>query len=248
MNILGIDIGGSGIKSAIVDMETGAFVTERIRIPTPQKGKPELIAKSIKDIVDHFKYDGVIGVGFPGPIVNEVALLAANIDKTWVGENVKDVIETYINNKVFVINDADAAGIAEINYGAGKNNNGTVLLITLGTGIGTAIFYNGWLLPNIELGHIEIRGKDAENRATAAVRKNKKLTWKKWSKNLEEYINRVENYIYPDLIIIGGGISKDSNKFLPLIESRAKIVPATLLNKAGIIGAARYAYEKTYIT
>ncbi len=243
MDILGIDIGGSGIKAALVDIDIGLFITERVRIPTPQKGEPEKVAKVIYDIVHQFNYDGIVGVGFPGPIVHDTALLAANIDEKWVGKNVREVLKSKIDNELVVINDADAAGLAEMKYGAGINQNGTVLVLTLGTGIGTAVFFNGLLLPNTELGHIEIRGKDSERRATAVARVKKKLSWKKWAANLEEYINVMEKYIYPDLVIIGGGISKDSDRFLPYIKSRAKVVPAKMLNKAGIIGAARYAFD-----
>jgi len=185
MEILGIDIGGSGIKAALVDIKKGEFTSERIRIPTPQKGKPGKVADVVGDLVKQFNYEDIVGVGFPGPIIYEQALLAANIDDSWLGKNVKSILQTKIGNEFVVINDADAAGIAEMYYGVGQGQKGTVLILTLGTGIGTAVFYDGKLLPNIELGHLEIRGKDAEKRAAAVVRTKKKLSWKKWAKNLE---------------------------------------------------------------
>ena len=245
MAILGIDIGGSGIKGALVDLETGEFTTPRHRIITPEGALPADVAVVVKEMVAHFEYSGPIGCGFPAIVRDGVVYSAANVDKSWIGVDANKLFSDATGCPVCTLNDADAAGTAEMAYGVGKDyQKGIVLLLTLGTGIGTAIFVDGHLLPNTELGHIEIRGKDAEKRASAAVRTKKKLSWKAWSTRLQEYLSTIEMLLSPDVIVIGGGISKDSKKYFPLIKTRAKMLPATLLNQAGIVGAALYAHQK----
>lgn len=244
MEILGIDVGGSGIKGAVVDPVTGSLLTERKRLPTPEGAKPEDVAQTCAELVHQFGYEGVIGCGFPAPILQGVAMMAANIHPTWIGTNVNELLTQYTGCRTFTLNDADAAGIAEMKFGAGKDVKGVVLVITLGTGIGTAIFTDGILVPNAEFGHLKIRGKDAEWRASDAARQRKDLSWKKYAKRLQEFLSEMEKLFWPELIIIGGGLSKNVEKFLPYISTRAKITPALFLNNAGIVGAAVYANEK----
>ena len=242
MQALGIDIGGSGIKGALIDVETGKMVTDRKRFLTPPGAKPGDVAEVVKKLVDHFEYTGPLGCGFPAPIRQGVALTAANVDAGWIGTNVDRLLEDATGCKTYTLNDADAAGIAEIKFGAGKDMpKGVILIITLGTGIGSAFFTDGHLLPNTEFGHMKIRGKDAEWRASDATRQRKGLSWKKYGERLSEYLLEMERLFYPDLIVIGGGISKDHEKFFKYLELDTKIVPAELLNQAGIIGAAVYA-------
>ena len=248
MNILGIDIGGSGIKGAPVNTRTGALCTERLRLSTPMPATPEAVAVTVRQLVAHFDWQGPIGCGFPAAIRHGVALTAANISKQWIGCNVRDILQQATGCAVTMINDADAAGLAEMRFGAGKERTGTVLLCTLGTGIGTALFSNGQLLPNTEFGHIEIQGKVAEQWASALVRKAKALGWKEWASRLNIYLAHMQAYIWPDLIIVGGGVSKKHDKFLPLLQLSTDIVPAQMRNKAGIIGAAlaaRYAQDQS---
>jgi polyphosphate glucokinase len=241
MNILGIDVGGSGIKGAIVDIESGQLISERIRLVTPDPSTPKAVAKVIKKLVKQFDYQGPVGAGFPGVILHGVCYTAANIDPSWINANVEQILYEETGNPFFVANDADVAGLAEIRYGAAKDFKGVVLVITLGTGIGTAIFNDGVLLPNLEFGHLKIREKDAEKRASAAVKVKKDLNWKEWAASVEEYLRTMEDLFWPDLIIVGGGISRNHAKFFPYINIRTKIVPAQLYNQAGIIGAALYA-------
>ncbi len=238
MKKLGIDVGGSGMKGAVVDVESGQLVTQRYRIDTPDPATPKAMAKVFASIVQHFEWQGPIGCGMPGPIKHGELLMANNIDKAWIGLKADKLYADASGCPVTVINDADAAGLAEARFGAAKDFRGVVLLITLGTGIGSALFVDGALVPNTELGQIEVRGKIAERRASYSVFVKKKLTWKQWSKRVEEYVQAVEKILYPDLIIIGGGASKKADKFLPLISARAKIVPAQMQNEAGIVGAA----------
>ena len=238
MQILGIDVGGSGIKGAPVDTETGKLLAERIRIKTPKKGEPEPIANVVKQIAESFNWNGPIGIGFPAPIKGGVAMMAANVSEKWVGTNADALFSKITGCECTLVNDADAAGLAEMTFGAGSGQPGTVIMITLGTGIGTAIFHRGHLLPNTEFGHLEINGKDAEFRASAFARERDKLSWKKYAKRLNRYLNTMENLVWPDLFVIGGGISKDSVKFLPLLTIETPVVPAQLLNDAGIVGAA----------
>ena len=244
MQILGIDVGGSGIKGAPVDIETGQLAAERLRIKTPKKGEPEPIAEVVKQIAQSFNWSGPIGIGFPAPIKSGVAMMAANVSDKWVGLNADELFSKVTECECTMINDADAAGLAEMTIGAGRGQSGTVIMITLGTGIGTAIFHRGHLLPNTEFGHLEIKGKDAEFRASAFARERDKLSWKKYAKRLNRYLSTMEKLFWPDLFIVGGGISKDSKKFLPLLTIETPVVPAQLLNDAGIVGAARGAAQK----
>ena len=238
MQILGIDIGGSGIKGAPVDTDKGLLLSERLRIETPQPSTPKAVAKTVAQLAQHFDWQGPIGCGIPGPIRNGALLAAANIDKRWIGSNAQQLFSQATGQEVTVLNDADAAGYAELQFGAGRDRSGLIVIVTLGTGIGTALFNNGQLVPNTELGHIEINGKDAEEIATARARKTKELSWKQWAKNVDSYLKRLHFYLWPDLIIIGGGVSKRSEKFLPLLTVDVEVVPAQLFNNAGIIGAA----------
>lgn len=236
--ILGIDIGGSGVKGAIVDTKKGILITERYRIPTPKPATPDAIAKVIKLIVEHFEWEGPIGVGFPGVIQQGFARTAANVDNSWIDCNVNKLFSKKTKCKVHVVNDADAAGMAEMKFGSGKKFKGVTLLVTVGTGLGTVMFSNGRLMPNMEMGHIMLHGDDAERYASDAARKANDLKWEEWAGRFNEYLNRMEELLWPDLIIIGGGASKKDKKFLSHLNTRAKVVPATLLNEAGIIGAA----------
>ena len=238
MEILGIDIGGSGVKGAPVDVEKGVLLAERQRIPTPQPPIPDALGNVVAEVAKHFKWQGPIGCTFPGVIKAGVVYTAANIDEAWVGLNGQKLLEDKTGCPVMFLNDADAAGIAEMQFGAGKGRQGIVIMLTFGTGIGSAIFVDGRLVPNTEFGHMEIRGKEAEHRAADRVRTEKELSWEKWAERVNEFLGRMELLFSPDLFIIGGGVSKKHDKFLPLLQTRAEIVPAQLLNEAGIIGAA----------
>ncbi len=241
MNIMGIDIGGSGIKGAVVDMDSGELVSERIRLVTPDPSSPKAVAAVVNKLVKQFEYQGPVGVGFPGVIRNGVCYTAANVDADWISTDAAAIFKKVNGNPFYVVNDADAAGLAEVKFGAAKEVPGVVLVFTLGTGIGTAIYNNGVLLPNLEFGHLKIREKDAEKRASSAAKVKKDLSWKEWAGNLQEYLNIMEDLFWPDLIIIGGGISRNHAKFFHLLNTRTKIVPARFYNQAGIIGAALYA-------
>lgn len=246
MAVLGIDIGGSGIKGALVDLDAGDFLGERHRIKTPEKSTPSAVAEVMLELVRHFQYDGPIGCGFPAVIRDGVACSAANIDQKWIGTNADQLFSESTGNPVYTLNDADAAGLAEMTYGVGREQQrGVVLMLTLGTGIGTALFLDGKLLPNTELGHVEIRGKDAERRASDAARKKKGLTFYQWSERLQEVLDTYEKLFSPDVIIVGGGVSKHADEFLPLLKTRAELKPAYLRNKAGTIGAAVYARQRS---
>lgn len=240
MTLLGIDIGGTGIKGAPVDVETGTLLAERFRIPTPQPALPNAVADVVGQIAEHFNYRGPAGVTFPAIVKKGVIYSAANVDKTWVHTNAGELFAAHVGGAVEVVNDADAAGIAEMRFGAGRDRDGVVIMITLGTGIGSAIFLDGKLLPNTEFGHLKIRGKDAERRASEKIREEKDLSWKVWSKHLSEFLGELERLFSPDLFIIGGGASKKAAKFLPFLTTKTEvlIVPAQMQNEAGIIGAA----------
>ena len=238
MEILGIDIGGSGVKGAPVDVEKGVLLAERQRIPTPQPPIPDALGNVVAEVAKHFKWQGPIGCTFPGVIKAGVVYTAANIDEAWVGLNGQKLLEEKTGCLVVFLNDADAAGIAEMQFGAGKGRQGIVIMLTFGTGIGSAIFVDGRLVPNTEFGHMEIRGKDAEHRAADRVRTEKELSWEKWAERVNEFLGRMELLFSPDLFIIGGGVSRKHDKFLSLLQTRAEIVPAQLLNEAGMIGAA----------
>ncbi len=238
MNILGIDIGGSGIKGALVDVKKGELVTERHRIPTPQPAVPEAVADVVAQIVTHFQWQGPIGCTFPAIIKDGCMYSAANVHDSWIGTNGQALFEEKTGCSVKVLNDADAAGFAEMIFGAGQDQSGVVIILTLGTGIGSAVFIDGVLVPNTELGHLELDGYDAETRAAESVRKAEDLGWKKWGKRVNAYLHHVEFLFSPNLFIIGGGVSKKYEKFFPHLDVQAPVVPATLLNEAGIIGAA----------
>jgi polyphosphate glucokinase len=238
MEILGIDIGGSGIKGAPVDTETAELLAPRHRISTPQPSKPKAVAKVVGEIARFFDWTGPIGVGFPAVIQHGVARTAANIHKGWINTDAAALFGKSTGCPVTVVNDADAAGIAEMTFGAGKDRDGVVLLVTIGTGLGTSVFIDGHLLPNTELGHIEINCEDAELLASDAARKEHNLSWKKWAARFDTYLLRMESLFWPDLIILGGGVSKKHEKFIPRLTVRADVVPAEMLNEAGIIGAA----------
>jgi polyphosphate glucokinase len=238
---LGIDVGGSGIKGAPVDLEQGDFVHKRLRIDTPVESTPEAVCDVIARVVDHFdevRSDSPIGVTIPGVVQHGVVKTAANIDKSWIGCEIEKLLEDRLQHDVVVVNDADAAGVGELEFGAAKGHQGLVVLTTLGTGIGTAIFNRGVLVPNSELGHLEIDGVDAETVAASSAKTREDLSYEEWATRLQVYYRRLEDLLWPDLIVVGGGVSKDSDEFLPLLDLRTPIIPATLKNKAGIIGAA----------
>ena len=238
MQVLGIDIGGSGIKGAPVETKTGQLITERVRIKTPKKAEPEPVAEVAAEIAKSFDWKGPIGIGFPAPIKSGITLLAANVSEKWIGCNADELFTKLTGCDCTMINDADAAGLAEMKYGAGKGQEGTVIMVTLGTGIGTAIFHLGILLPNTEFGHLDMNGEEAEHLASDAVRQRDDLSWKKYAKRLNKYLAEMEKLFWPDLFIIGGGISKQSEKYIPLLKIKTPVVPAQFLNEAGIVGAA----------
>ncbi|GJM28116.1 MAG: polyphosphate glucokinase [Cyclobacteriaceae bacterium] len=238
MEILGIDIGGSGIKGAIVDVDLGVMLTDRYRIPTPSPATPDEVTSTVAEIVKYFNWKGITGCGFPAVVKKDVALTAANIDNSWIGVNVAEMISSKTGCPTHVSNDVDAAGWAEMNHGAGKEVPGVVLILALGTGIGSSLFIDGRQVPNTELGHIIMHGNIAEKYAANSVREKKELSWKKWGKRLDQYLNYVESILHPDLIILGGGVSKHHQEFFPYLNCRADLVPAKLRNHAGIVGAA----------
>jgi polyphosphate glucokinase len=242
----GVDIGGTGIKGAPVDLSAGRFAAQRIRATTPSPSTPDAVATIVAEILDGFGRDAgrlPIGVTFPAVIQHGVARTAANVDGSWIGTDVDRLLEDRLGRRVHVVNDADAAGVAEARFGAARDVKGVVIVTTLGTGIGTAVLVNGQLVPNTELGHLEIGGRDAEAQAAGIVRETEKLSWAEWAKRLQLYYSTLENLLWPDLIVVGGGISKKSDRYLPLLKLRTPIVPATLRNEAGIIGAATLAAE-----
>jgi polyphosphate glucokinase len=238
MKVLGIDIGGSGIKGAPVDTDKGTLLAPRFRLLTPTPAKPQAVAETVAKISKKFNWKGSLGIGFPGVIRRGVTLTAANIHDDWVGLNAAKFIKKVTGRKTCIINDADAAGLAEITFGAGKDRQGVILLVTIGTGLGTAIFSDGHLVPNSEFGHLEIDGVEAEWLASDAARKRENLSWKKWGHRFNHYLQTMEKLFWPDLIILGGGISKKHEQFLQYITVQAEVVPAQMMNEAGIIGAA----------
>jgi polyphosphate glucokinase len=244
-HLLGIDIGGTGIKGAPVDATQGALLAERARIATPQPSTPEACAQTVLEIVQQFNWTAPIGVGYPGVVRSgAVTLTAANVDQGWINCDAKALLEQVTNCPVTMINDADAAGLAEMRFGAGRGVNGVVMLLTIGTGIGSALFNAGVLVPNTELGHLKIRDKDAERRASDRARVMKDLSWREWAKRFDEYLVYLESLFWPDLFILGGGGSKNFDKYIEFMTARTPIVPAQLLNDAGIVGAAMVAYEQ----
>ncbi len=239
MHALGIDIGGSGIKGAPVDVATGKLLADRQKIETPRPALPGAVADVVKQLVTSFSWSGPIGITFPGVVIDGVTRTAANLDPSWIGTDAGALFGRAAGNPVRVLNDADAAGVAEMTFGAGAGEQGTVLMLTFGTGIGSALFTQGILVPNTEFGHVEIRGQDAEKRASEHAKELHELSWGKWAGRVDEYLQRMEATLSPQLIIVGGGVSRQSEKWVPRLTGiRARIVPAALLNEAGIIGAA----------
>lgn len=245
MVTLGIDIGGSAIKGAPVDLDKGVLVTERVRVEMPTPSTPENCARVVQELVQRFQYSGPVGITFPAVVKNGVTLTAANVDKSWINFDAQKLMREVTRLPVIVLNDADAAGVAEVAHGAGKDVAGTVALFTFGTGIGSAFFINGILLPNTEFGHLLLRGRDAERRASAKVKADKGWTWKQWAKRVNEFLFEIDKLFSPDLVIIGGGVSKRFDKFAPFLDSNAKLVAAKFFNDAGIIGAAMAASQGT---
>ncbi len=246
---IGVDVGGSGIKAAAVDLDTGELISPRHRVPTPQPSTPAAVIASIARMIRKIAIEVElaptvpVGVGFPAVVIDGVTKSAANVDPGWVDFDADGAMERVIGRPVHLVNDADAAGVAEMRFGAGVGQKGTVFLITLGTGTGSALFYNGMLVPNLELGHMEIRGRDAERRSAAAARLRRGISWKAWATDLDEHLLAIEKLFSPKLFIIGGGVSKRSERFIPRLTVRAAVVPAKLLNDAGIVGAAMAAAE-----
>jgi polyphosphate glucokinase len=238
--ILGIDIGGTGIKGAPVNIATGELVAERFRIATPKPAFPNAVAEVVGQIAAHFDYKGPAGVTFPGIVKNNTIHSAANVDHSWLQVDAAKLFKRHLGGPVTVVNDADAAGIAEMHFGAGHGKTGVVIMLTFGTGIGSAIFHDGVLIPNAELGHLQLRGKDAEKRCSERVREEKDMSFKKWAKIVSEYLATLETLFSPELFIIGGGISKKADKFLPYLTAKTDVLiqPAKMQNDAGIIGAA----------
>jgi polyphosphate glucokinase len=238
MNVFGIDVGGSGIKGAPVDTQSGKLLTERVRIKTPKPATAGAIVQTTVEVIGQAGWEGPVGCGFPAVVKDGVARTAANIDESAIDFDFQSALEKVLGESVRVVNDGDAAGLAEMRWGAGREVEGVVLMLTLGTGIGTSLFVGGRLVPNTEFGHIEVRGKDAEHRAADSARKREDLSWKEYARRLDEYLHRIENLLWPDLIVIGGGISKKSEKFFPDLTNRTRVVRAEMQNNAGIAGAA----------
>lgn len=240
---LGIDIGGSGIKGAPVDLERGRFAEDRLRIATPEEATPDAVCDVVGQIADHFSVasDLPVGITLPAVVTHGVVRSAANIDRSWVGLDADALFSERLGRPVHVVNDADAAGVAELHHGAARGRAGLVVLTTLGTGIGSAMIMDGVLVPNTEFGHLELEGHDAESRAAESAREREGLDWQQWAARLQTYYAHLESLVWPDLIVVGGGVSKHADHFLPLLDLRTEIVPARLRNKAGIIGAAHLA-------
>jgi polyphosphate glucokinase len=243
-SVLGIDIGGSGIKGAPVDIDKGTLAAERVRFETPQPATPAAVAKVVAEVAKSFPdVAGPVGATFPAVVKNGVVLTAANVDAGWIGADADALFTKALGREVSMANDADLAGMAEMRFGVGRDRSGVIVMVTLGTGIGTALFVDGKLVPNTELGHIEIDGKDAETRAAASVRERKGLSFADWAPRVQTYLRRLDALLWPDLFVIGGGVSRKAEKFLPLIDVRPDVVPAQLQNEAGIVGAALLAAE-----
>jgi polyphosphate glucokinase len=244
MHALGIDIGGSGIKCAPVDVATGTLLADRQKIETPHPATPDTVADVVRQLTTSFGWSGPMGITFPGVVTDSVTRTAANLDKSWIGVDAAALFGKVTGNPARVLNDADAAGVAEMTFGAGVGERGTVLMLTFGTGIGSALFTGSVLVPNTEFGHIEIRGRDAESRASDHAKELHDLSWGKWAGRVEEYLKHMEALLSPDLIIVGGGVSKESEKWVPRLTGiRARIVPAAMLNDAGVVGAAMVAVD-----
>lgn len=245
---IGIDIGGTGIKGALVDLDDGVIVGDRIRFETPAGGQPEDIAGVVKELVKTLSANDKnlpIGICFPAVVQHGVTMSAANVSTDWIGLDAEHLFESRLNQRVHIVNDADAAGYAEIKYGAGKRREGLIIMTTLGTGIGTALFMNGRLVPNAELGHLEIDGVDYETKASFAAKERENLSWTQWAQRLQTYYSTLEKLFSPDLIIVGGGVSKEHADFLPLLKLKTEILPAVKRNNAGILGAAALARKNS---
>lgn len=242
----GIDIGGSGVKAALVDLGTGEFIGDRIRIETPQPATPDAVAEVCKDLIDRLGIGAEVpvGIAFPAPIVHGVVQFMANLDPSWTGTDVHALMQRHLGRPVTALNDADAAGLAEVAYGAAKGVKGEVIVTTQGTGIGSAVIVDGTLVPNTELGHLEIDGHDAEKQASAGQKTLQDLSWEQWAERLQRYYSHVEMLFSPDLFVVGGGVSKNHAKFMPLLHLKTPMVPAQLFNTAGIVGAAYEAARK----
>jgi polyphosphate glucokinase len=236
---IGVDIGGTGIKGAPVDCDTGQLTADRYRIPTPKGARPKDMLPVVKQVVDHFSdVDGPVGITFPGVVLHGVVETAANVSHEWIGFEADTMFSESLGRSVTMINDADAAGVAEMRLGAGRDRKHVVIMITLGTGIGTAVFTDGVLVPNSELGHIEVDGQDAELRASGAARDRERLSTKEYAKRLTKYLSHLDALLWPDLVILGGGVSKQGEKYLPHLKVRCEVALAQLRNNAGIVGAA----------
>ena len=245
MLILGIDVGGTGIKAAIVDTQTGELVSERIRILTPKPATPEAVGATLKELVKQHQWSGPIGIGFPAAIQRGVVRTAANIDKSFIDLPIAEYFSQQTDNPVYIANDADVAGLAEMRFGAGKDIRGVVLIVTIGTGLGTALFIDGHLLPNSELGHLLLEnGVEAEKYASETVRVTKELKWKDWGTRFDLYLTTMEKLLWPDLIVLGGGVSAKLHKFSSQITTQVPVVAASFLNQAGIVGAALFAEQE----
>lgn len=245
----GVDVGGSGVKGGIVDLDTGQLIGERFKLPTPQPSTPEAVAKTVAAVVREFGWTGSLGVTYPGVVTSGVVRTAANVDKGWIGVNAAEVISAELGGAhVTVLNDADAAGLAEERFGAGKDNSGVIVLLTFGTGIGSAVIHNGVLLPNTEFGHLEVGGKEAEHRAASSVKERKDWSYERWTEEVTKVLTVIENAIWPDLFIAGGGISRKADKWIPMLKNRTPVVAAALQNTAGIVGAAMAAVENVTAT
>lgn len=244
---IGVDVGGSGIKVGAVDTATGLLLAPRLRVATPQPSTPEALVRSIARLVKRvgagLDPTAVVGVGVPCVVIDGVTWTAANIDQGWIGFDARSALVKALKRPVLVLNDADAAGLAEMRFGAGRDKEGVVLVLTLGTGVGSALFNDGRLVPNTELGHMEIRGRDAERRSAAAARTRRGLSWKAWTNDLDEHLQAIDRILWPGLLILGGGVSKRADRFIPRLTVRPPVVPATLENDAGIVGAALAAAE-----
>lgn len=243
MEAFGLDIGGSGVKGAPVDVGTGELLAERERVPTPSPATPEAVVEACAGIVSGFGWEGPIGCGFPAVIKDGSPQTAANVHERNVGFDLRGRLREATGSPVSVVNDADAAGLAEVRWGAGRDAEGLVLMLTVGTGIGTSLFMDGHLVPNTELGHVQLHGMEAEHYASDGVRKRENLGWKEFARRFDEYLRLMESLLWPDLIVIGGGVSKKTEKLFPHLSTRARIVPAELLNTAGIAGAAMAAVQ-----
>lgn len=243
----GIDIGGSGVKGAVVDLTTGDFVGERVRIETPKPATPDAVAETCRQVLTQLGVgaDIPVGIAFPAPIIHGVVPFMANLDQSWVGIDVNELMQRHLGRPVTPLNDADAAGLAEVAFGAARGVAGTVIVTTQGTGIGSAMIVDGTLVPNTELGHLEIDGHDAEKQASAGQKTLQGLSWEEWAQRLQRYYSHVEMLFSPDLFVVGGGVSKNHAKFMPLLHLRTPMVPAQLFNTAGIVGAAYQASRKT---